>query len=166
MPPKINNPKKLNRVLGIEISESDIIACEILFQKNDIININRGFRLHIPFLQDTNKTIALIKQSLKSANIKTKDCIIGYSMQYVKLFPVPIPASIPEEEINSIIVQEGNVDPNNDFVSWIKLNNTQRQDPDGVARFDILGISIHKTLIETAKLITKNCNLKLISVTP
>ena len=69
---KSNNPKKLNRILGIEISENDIIASEILFAKNNI-NLTSGFRLNIPVLQDINKTITLFKQNLKAFNIKTKE---------------------------------------------------------------------------------------------
>ncbi|MBI3590115.1 MAG: PilN domain-containing protein [Candidatus Melainabacteria bacterium] len=162
---KSNNPKKLNRVLGIEISENDIVASEILFAKNTI-NITSGFRLNIPVLQDINKTVTLFKQNLKAFNIKTKECAIGYSMQYFKLLPVTIPASIPQNEIISIVAQEANVDPENEIVTWIPLNNTRRQDLDGITRFDVLGISIKRTLVEIAKLISNNSNLKLISLSP
>lgn len=161
----VSKPKKLSKIIGIDISENDIIASEVTFTKNNI-NINSGFRLPIPVFQDINKTIALLKQNLKALNIKTKECVIGFSMQYFKLLPVPIPASIPQDEISSIIIQEGNIDPTAETVTWIKLNNTQRQDPDGVERYDVLGISIEKSFLDIAKHISKNCNLKLTSVSP
>lgn len=160
-----NNLKKLNKIVGIEISENDIIVVEISFIKNNI-TITNGFRLHLPVFQDINKTTILLKQNLKTLNIKTKECVIGFSMQYFKLLPVPIPASIPKEEISSIIIQEGNIDPTKELFSWRVLNNTQRQDSDGIARYDVLGISIQKTQAEIAKIISRNCNLALISITP
>ena len=157
--------KKYNRILGFDISENSITAIEIQFVK-DNINIINGFQINNPTFQDLNQTIHLIKQNLKAYNIKTKECIFGFSMQYFKLFPVPIPSSIPQDEIGSIIIQEGNLDPDKHSALWIPLNNTQRQDPDGVNRQDVLGLSIEKTLIEFSKLTAQKCNLKLLSVTP
>ncbi len=157
--------KKYNRILGFDISENSIVAIEIQFVKNNI-NIINGFQINNPTFQDLNQTIQLIKQNLKAFNIRTKECTFGFSMQYCKLFPVPIPTSIPANEIDSIIVQEGNADPDNHATSWLPLNNTQRQDTDGVSRQDVLGISIEKTLINFSRLVTQRCNLKLLSVTP
>ena len=165
MADKLKKQKKFNRIVGIEISENDILAVEIFIFRNTI-NITGGFRLNIPFLQDIDKTIALLKQSLKVANIKTKECIIGYSMQYFKLFPIPLPTTIPESELDSIVLQESNTDLNNDMVSWIPLNTTKRQEPDGVTRYDILGISIQKQLTDIAKFICQKSNLKPVTVTP
>ena len=157
--------KKYNRILGFDISENSIVAIEIQFVKNNV-NIINGFQINNPTFQDINQTIALVKQNLKAFNIRTKECIFGFSMQYFKLFPVPIPTSIPPNEIDSIIIQEGNVEADKHAASWLLLNNTQRQDPDGVSRQDVLGISIEKTLINFSKLLTQKCNLKLLSVTP
>ncbi len=158
-------PKKYNRILGIDISENSIIGVELQFIKTNI-NIINGFQINNPTFQDLNQTIQLIKQNLKAYNIRTRECIFGFSMQYCKLFPVSIPTSIPENEIDSIIVQEGNIEANKHTASWLSLNNTQRQDPDGISRMDILGIAIEKTLINFSKLVTQKCNLKLLSVTP
>lgn len=161
----VGNQKKFNKLICFDISENNLICVEAQFTK-DNVNITNGFKLNIPIFQDINQTINYIKQNLKSTNIKTKDCTIGLSMQYFKLFPVTIPRSIPQDEINSIILQEGSIDPNNYYATWIPLNNTQRQDPDGILRFDILGISVQKQLVDFAKLLSKNCNLNLISLTP
>ena len=157
--------KQLNKIVGIEISENDVIGVELFFIK-DKVYIKNGFRLNIPVFQDPNKTITLIKQTLKSLNIKTKECVIGFSLQYLKLLSVPIPATIPQDEISSIVAQEGNIDLANESVTYIQLNNTQRTDPDGTSRFDVLGIGIHKQLLGMASEICKSCNLRLISVTP
>ena len=157
--------KKYNKVLGIEISESNLIAAEIQFVKNNI-HITNAFRLDIPVFQDLNQTVNFIRQTLRALNIRTKDCAVGLSMQYFKLFPVPIPKTIPQDEIDSIILQEGNVDPNNDYVTWLPLTNTQRQEPDGVVRFDVLGISLQKSLVEVVKIVSKKAGLNLISLTP
>lgn len=157
--------KKYNRILGIDISESSIVGVELQFVKTNI-NITNGFQINNPTFQDINQTIQLIRQNLKAYNIRTGECIIGFSMQYHKLFPVSIPTSIPANEIDSIIVQEGNIEANKHATSWIPLNNTQRQDPDGINRMDILGMAIERTLIDFSKLITQKCNLKLLSVTP
>ena len=157
--------KKYNKILGLDISENSIVAIEIQFVKNNI-NIVNGFQINNPTFQDINQTIELIKQNLKAFNIRTRECIFGFSMQYFKLFPVPIPTSIPANEIDSIIMQEGNIESDKHVASWFPLNNTQRQDPDGVSRQDILGISIDKTLINFSKLLAQRCNLKLLSVTP
>lgn len=162
---KSDKSKKLNRILGIEISENDIIATEIIFAQNKV-NLLNGFRLSIPVLQDINKTIKLFKQNLKTLNIKTKDCAFGFSMQYFRLLPVPIPSTIPEEEIGSIVIQEGNIDTTQEIATWFPLNNTQRQDTDGINRFDVLGISIPKNIADLATQLCKACNLKLISLTP
>ena len=158
-------PKKYNKILGLDISENSITVIEIQFVKNNI-NITNGFQINNPTFQDINQTLQLIKQNLKAFNIKTKECIFGFSMQYFKLFPVPIPISIPVNEIGSIIIQEGNIDATKHIASWLQLHNTQRQEPDGVSRQDILGISIEKTLINFSRLVTQKCNLKLLSITP
>lgn len=165
MPSKIQKSKKYNSVIGIEISENCIVAVEIKFQKNNI-NITNGFRLDVPVFQDINNTVALLKQSLKGANIKTKECAFGFSMQYFKFFPVTIPKTIPENEIDSIILQEGNVDLNKDVATWIPLKNTQRQDPDGIGRFDVLGISASKNIVDFIALLSKQCGLKQVLFTP
>ena len=157
--------KKYNRILGFDISENSIVVIEIEFVKTNI-NIINGFQINNPTFQDLNQTIALIKQNLKAFNIRTKECIFGFSMQYFKLFPVPIPTSIPKDEIGSIIIQEGSLEIDKHAASWVPLNNTQRQDPDGVSRQDVLGISIERTLIDFSRLISQRCNLKLLSVTP
>ncbi|GEM_PF-3268498 len=162
---KSDKLKKLNRIIGIEISENDVIGVELLFIK-DKVYLKNGFRLNVPVFQDPSKTISLIKQTLKSLNIKTKECVIGFSLQYLKLLSIPIPATIPQDEIPSIIAQEGNIDPVNESVTYIQLNNTQRTDPDGTSRFDVLGIAIHKQLLGMASELCKSCNLKLVSVTP
>ncbi len=157
--------KKYNRMLGLDISENSIIGLEIQFIK-DNVNIINGFEINNPTFQDINQTIQLIKQNLKAYNIKTKDCIFGFSMQYFKLFPVPIPTSIPTDEIDSIIFQESNAEADKHAVSWLPLSNTQRQDPDGVTRQDVLGISIEQSLLNFSKLAAQKCGLKLLSVTP
>lgn len=162
---RTHNLKKHNKIIGFDISENNLFAVEIHFVKNTI-NIVNAFRLDIPIFQDLNQTISLIRQYLKSLRIKTKDVVFGYSMQYFKLFPVPIPKTIPYDEIDSIILQEGNINSNTDLASWMPLNNTQRQDPDGIVRYDVLGISASKTLLEASKLIATKCGLNIVSFTP
>ncbi len=157
--------KNLNRIIGLEITENNIVAVEIQFTKNSI-NILGGFRLNIPVFQNLNHTTELLKQALKASNIKTKDCAIGLSMQYFKLFPVTIPKTIPESEFSSIVAQEGNVDLDVDALTYVPLYTTQRQDTDGVFRFDILGMTMSKTLIDVIKIFTSKCGLKLISLIP
>lgn len=157
--------KKHSKILGFEISENNLFCVEIHFVKNNI-NIVNAFRLDMPIFQDLNKTITLIKQQLKALKIKTKDAAFGFSMQYFKLFPVPIPKTIPYEEIDSIILQEGNVNPNTDLAVWMPLNNTQRQDPDGVTRYDVLGMSLPGNLLDAGRLIASKCGLNIVSLTP
>lgn len=157
--------KKLNKLLSIEISENDIICVELFFLK-ETISIKNAFRINIPVFQDVNKTVTLFKQTLKSLNIKTKEFAVGFSMQYLRLLPIPIPLTIPLEEITQIIVQEGNIDLKKEYLTWIPLNNTKRQDPDGVSRYDVLGISLHGAQMDFVNQIVKSCNLKLVSVTP
>lgn len=165
MASKAKTNKTYNKILGFDISENNLVAIEILFTK-DKVNITQGFHLNIGTLQDINHAASLISQNLKSMAIKTKDCAFGFSMNCFKLFPVPIPKSIPKEEIDSIILQEGNTDVDNENVSWLPLINTERQDSDNVARFDVLGISVQKSLVETTKILTKKCGLNLVSLTP
>ena len=157
--------KKYNNVAGVEISENCIIVSEIKFVKNNL-NLTSGFRLDVPVFQDINNTVSLFKQSLRASNIKTKDFAFSLSMQYFKLFPVPIPKTIPRNEIDSIILQEGNINLNNDVAVWMPLNNTQRQDPDGVARYDVLGISMPKNIMSFVNLLCKQCALKPLLITP
>lgn len=164
MPTEIQKFKKYNSVVGVEISENCIIVAEIKFVKNNI-NLSSGFRLDIPVFQDINNTITLFKQSLRASNIKTKEVAFGLSMQYFKLFPVPIPKSIPQNEIDTIILQEGNVNSNNEAATWMPLNNTARQDPDGVARYDVLGISTAKNILAFVNLLSKQCGLKPLLIT-
>jgi Tfp pilus assembly protein PilN len=157
--------KTLNRIIGIEIAENNIIAVEIQFTKNSI-NILGGFRLNLPVFQNLTHTVELFKQALKASNMKTRDCAVGLSMQYFKLSPVTIPKTIPESEISSIIAQESNVDLSADSLAFLPLYSTQRQDADGVFRFDVLGMSMSKALIDVVKMITAKCGLNLTSVTP
>ena len=165
MASKTKNLKKYNKILGLEISENNLSILEIQYVKNNI-NVTNGFNLNIPIFQDLNNTISLIKQNLKILNIKVKDTAVGFSMQYCKLFPIPIPQTIPDDEIGSIVLQEGNIDSNTESVSWLPLANTQRQDQDGVTRRDILGISVQRSFIDLVKLITQKCGLNLISFFP
>ncbi|MBI2996618.1 MAG: PilN domain-containing protein [Candidatus Melainabacteria bacterium] len=162
---KLKKNHKYNKLISIELSENNLIATEVQFVKNKIY-ITGTFTLNIPILQDINQTISLIKEGIKKSNIKTKDTVIGLSMQYFKLFPVPLPATIPLDEIDQIILQEGNIDLNNNCVSWLPLKNTQRQETDGITRYDVLGISAQKAIINIAFNIAKKCGLKLVSVTP
>lgn len=162
---RAQNLKKHNKILGFEISENNLFCVEIHFVKNNI-NIVNAFRLDMPIFQDLNQTITLIKQHLRALKIKTKDAAFGFSMQYFKLFPVPIPKTIPYDEIDSIILQEGNVNSSTDLAVWIPLNNTQRQDPDGVTRYDVLGMSLPNTLVDAGKLIASKCGLNIVSLTP
>ena len=159
------NPKKLNKILGFEISESNIVVVEVQSIKNKI-NLTNGFKINIPVFQDINKTISIIGQYLKTSNIKTKECAIGFSMQYFKLHPVPIPLTIPQNEISQIIIQEANINPATEVATWISLKNTEREEADGVKRLDVLGISLQKPLIDFAKLICQKCGLKPLSVCP
>ena len=122
-------PKTLNKILSFEISESNIVVVEVQFVKNKI-NLTNGFKINIPVFQDINKTISIISQFLKTSNIKTKECAISFSMQYFKLHPVPIPLTIPQNEIGQIIIQEGNINPNNEVATWIPLKNTEREEAD------------------------------------
>ena len=104
-----NKNKKYNKIIGIEISENDIFGVELLNEKGAPF-LSNAFSLHIPAFENVGKTIEYINQSIKSSHIKSKDVVVGLSMQYFKLFPVPIPDNIPEDEIRSIIGQEGNID--------------------------------------------------------
>ena len=162
---KNKNIKKLNSVLGLEISENSVVVVEVKFDK-DSINILNGFRIDVPVFQDINQTISLLNQNLKLLGIKTRQCAFAFTMQYFKLFPVPIPKTIPQDEINSIIIQEGNIAPETDTVSWLALYNTQRVDPDGIERYDVLGISISNKILEASKIISESCGLKLTYLTP
>ena len=162
---KAKNFKKYNRLLGLDISENNISLVEVVFIKNKVI-ITNGFHLNISTFKDINNTVSLIKQNLKALNIKTKECSIGYSMQYFKIHPIPIPKTIPEEEIGSIIFQEGNIDPSDSSVCWLPLNSTKRDEPDGITRYDVLGIGVNNSLIDAAKLICQKCGLKLVSIIP
>ena len=157
--------KKRNRILGFDISENSIVALEVSLTKRGVSIVN-GFQLNTPVLQDLNQTAEVVQQNLKAYNIKTKDCIFGFSMQYFKLFPVSLPTTIPQEEVSSIVLQEGNIDAEKQCAVWRILENTRRQDPDGVSRYDVLGISMDKTLVDFSGFISKKCGLKLMSVSP
>lgn len=157
--------KKYNKIIGIDISESDIFAVELHQDKGNLL-LSNVFSLHISAFDNVNKTIQYINQSVKSSNIKTRDVVVGLSMQYFKLFPVPIPANIPEDEIRSIIAQEGNIDNVNDCFTYVPLNSTYRQDTDGVSRYDVLGISVKKNIINAVRKIFGSCGLNVVLVTP
>ncbi len=157
--------RNYSKIVAFEIAENNITAVEIQFSKNSI-NITGAFRLNVPVFQNVNHTIELIKQSLKNSKIKTKDVVFGLSMQYFKLSPVTIPKTIPESEISSILIQESNVDVNADAFTYIPLYSTQRQDQDGVFRYDVLGISLPHSLVEISSAIAKKAGLNLISLTP
>lgn len=163
--PKSTLQKKITRILGFEISENNLTVVEIQLIKNNI-HITNGFRLTIPVFQDLNQTVSLISQNLRALHIKTKDCAFGLAMQYFKLFPVPIPETIPQEEIDSIILQEGNINTTNDYFSWIPLSNTKRVDTDGISRYDILGITLPKSIVDLSVLIAQKCGLRLLSLSP
>lgn len=159
------NLKKYTNLLGLEISENTISCVEVKYVKNNF-NITGGFRLDVPVFQDLNKTIALLKQNLKLLNIKSKECAIGLAMQYFKLFPVSIPKSIPEDEIDSIVMQEGNISLENDVFTWFPLKRTERQDADGVLRYDVLGVSLSKKVEQIVKYISKQCGFKPVLIAP
>lgn len=156
--------KRLAKVLALDISDDGIVAIEIQFVKN-VVSITGGFRIDLPVFSDFNKSIEIVKQNLKLAKIKTKDLVIGYSMQYFKLFPMPIPTTIPDSEIPLIISQESGVDTSLDSFTYLPLKNTKRQDTDGVTRYDILGMTIPKNYIESASTLAKKCGLNLECVT-
>ena len=157
--------KRYNKILSLEISEGSIAAVEIQFGKNGI-HITNGFYFNNPTFQDVDQTVNLLRENIKAHRITTKDCIVGFSMQYFKFFPIPIPLSIPEDEIDSIVIQEGNINLDKQAVVWNPLNNTRREDVDGVKRVDVLGIATDKNLIDFSKLISQVCRLKMLSVTP
>ena len=157
--------KKYNKILSLDISENSIIAIEVQFAKNNVY-ISNGFKLNNPTFQDVNQTVELIKQNIKAYNIKTKEVIIGFSMQYFKLFTTPIPDSIPEGEIDSIMLQESNLETTKYEISWMPLKNTFRQELDGVNKYDVLGIALDNSLISFSKMLTQKCNLKPLSITP
>lgn len=157
--------KKFNKIIGFEISESSIFALEVEFVKNNAI-ISNSLRSDIAIFEDPTKVIQYLKQDLKSCGFKIKDSVIGLSMQFFKLFPIPIPETIPQNEINLILAQEGGVDLNNEYLTWLPLKNTRRQDADGIVRYDVLGISIQKNLAESLKTIFKACGLNVHTVTP
>ena len=162
---KSQKSKKYTSIVGFEISENCIVVVEIKLEK-DHIAITNGFRLDIPVFKDLNNTVAVIRQSLKHSNIKSKEAAFGFSMQYFKLSPLAIPKSIPPGEIAPILLQEGNIDPSNTSAVYIPLGNTQRQDPDGVLRFDVLGISIPNQFIDFVKVLCKQCGLNPALITP
>lgn len=162
---KSKNTKTHNKILGIEISENSFSLVEIFFVKNNII-LNNAFTLNFPIFQDLNKTVAFVKQNLKALNIKTKECAIGFSMQYFNLFPIPIPENIPINEIDSIVLQEASIDLGTNNLTWAPLNNTKRQDADGISRYDILGIAIKHSLVDLAKTVSKRLSLNLLAICP
>ena len=157
--------KKHNSSIAFEISESCVIVVEVKSAKDRTL-LTGGFRLDIPVFKDINNTVALIKQSLKHSNIKSKEAAFGFSMQYFKFFPVAMPKSIPASEVGSIILQEGNIDSASHSVSYLSLANTERKDADGVVRSDVLGISIPNQYIHFATLLCKQCGLNPALVTP
>ena len=157
--------KKYNKLLGIDISENNLVVTELQLIK-DRFKLLNFFSLNFPIFQDIDKTIYQLKENIKARNIKTKECAIGFSMQYFKILPVSIPSSIPEDEVLSIVLQEGNFDQENDIVSWIPLNSTKREETDGITRFDVLGISTKKNTEHLASLIANKSTLKMISLTP
>ena len=80
-----NKNKKYNKMIGIEISESDIFGVE-LFNEKGTPFLSNAFSLHISAFENVGKTIEYINQSIKSSHIKSKDVVVGLSMQYFKLF--------------------------------------------------------------------------------
>ncbi|MBI1857920.1 MAG: PilN domain-containing protein [Candidatus Melainabacteria bacterium] len=162
---KTKTGKKFKKILALEICESGIVATEVQFVKNSVVLLN-SFRLDIPVFDDLNKTIQYLKQTIRASHITTKDCIVGLSMQYFKLFPVPIPVTIPEAEIGLIVAQEGNVDEASDICAWTSLSSTSRQDDDGVNRIDVLGISMKYNALQSILEIVKKAGLKPHIVTP
>lgn len=161
----VTDKKILNRVLALDISEESILAVEIQTAKG-LIGIQNGFKINIPVFNDLNKTISELKSQIKLSKIKTRDLVVGFSMQYFKLFPVPIPVNIPADEIKLIVSQEGNISAQKEACSFFPLKNTQRQEADGISRYDVLGISCQKTLLETANLISDRVGFNLHFVTP
>lgn len=162
---KAQKLKKLNKIVGLEVSESCIVAVEMQFTKNSIF-ITNGFTLEIPVFEDLNKTAEYLKQNFKVSGIKTRNVAIGLSLTYCKLFPVPIPTTIPENEIGMIVAQEGNVDVQNEACAWAPLQSTYRQEADGVSKLDFLGISTQKGIIDSLEFIAKRCSLKINVLSP
>ena len=121
MAAKIQKNKTYSKLVCFDISENNLVVIELSFEKGNVY-ITGGFSLNLLLFQDLNHTISLINQNLRSSNIKTKDAVFSFSMQYFKLLPVPIPKSIPESEIGSILLQEANIDEKESCLSYLPLN--------------------------------------------
>ena len=161
----IKTKTQFAKLLIAEVTDSNILVLEVQYIKEKI-HITGGFNLEINPFEDIKKTILLLKQNLNNSKIKTKNCVVGLSMQYFKFLPVTIPQTIPADEIPIILSQEANIDQTLDTLSWLVLNNTIREEADGVKRYDVLSISTKKNLIHAISQIFKQSTLNVVCLTP
>lgn len=167
--------KKSGPTLGLDINSSTISVVQIDKTKTDT-KVTRFSSMPTPpdivregLLADPEAVGAAVRELLDLVGVPNKKpqpvVNIGIPGQSVVIRLMPVPTGMPAEELNDVVrqeainnlpfpLEEANID-------YCLLPATERTDPDGVKRVDVLLAAIQRIVVESYWRMAETANIKL-----
>jgi len=167
--------KKSGPILGLDINSSTISVIQIEKTKTDT-KVSRFSSMPTPpdivregLLADPEAVGAAVRELLDLVGIPNKKPLpvvnVAIPGQAVVIRLMPVPTGMPPDELNDVVKQEAinnlpfPVDEAN--LDYCLLPSTERTDPDGVRRVDILLAAIQRVYVESYWRMAEAANVKL-----
>ena len=155
--------KKSGPTLGLDINSSTISVIQIEKTKTDV-KVSRFSSMPTPpdivregLLSDPEAVGTAVRELLDLVGIPNKKPIpvvnIGIPGQAVVIRLMPVPTGMPDDELNDVVQQEAinnlpfPLDEAN--LDYCLLPATERTDPDGVRRVDVLLAAIQRIVVDS-----------------
>ncbi|HEY9792657.1 MAG TPA: type IV pilus assembly protein PilM [Candidatus Obscuribacterales bacterium] len=167
--------KKSGPLLGLDINSSTISVIEIAKTKTDI-QVSRFHSVPTPpdivregLLADPEAVGNSVRELLESAGIVSKKGApvvnIGIPGQSVVIRLMPVPTGMPPDELSDVVKQEAiNNLPfplEEANIDYCLLPATERTDPDGVRRVDVLLAAIQRIVVDSYWRMAEAAGVKL-----
>ena len=155
--------KKVGPTLGLDVNSSTISVIQIEKTKTDV-KVSRFSSMPTPpdivregLLSDPEAVGTAVRELLDLVGIPNKKPIpivnVGIPGQAVVIRLMPVPTGMPDDELNDVVQQEAinnlpfPLDEAN--VDYCLLPATERTDPDGVRRVDVLLAAIQRIVVDS-----------------
>lgn len=167
--------KKPGPTLGLDINSSTISIIQIERSKTDA-KVSRFASMPTPpdivregLLSDPEAVGIAVRELLNSIGIPDKKPIpvvnVGIPGQSVVVRLMPVPVGMPADELSEVIQQEAvnnlpfPLDEAN--IDYCLLPSTERTDPDGVRRVDVLLAAIQRIIVDSYWRMAETANVQL-----
>jgi type IV pilus assembly protein PilM len=163
LPLKFSFKQKPGPLIGLDINSNNISAIQLDLAKTDI-QVTRYASLATPanivhegLLADPQAAGEAIRELIDLLELPKKGphpvANIAIPAQSVIIRIMPVPVGMPTDELSDVVRQEAvnnlpfPIDDAN--IDWSQLTATERLDPDGVKRVDVIFAAVQKTIVDS-----------------